>query len=99
MTPYLVIGGFLLGFIVIGALVGQALWLRSLDTLIKESIRATGEDIAALNGRLTRRPRVRADEDAIILEWRAAMERLPEDSPRRAAYENRLRSLGALGGN
>lgn len=35
-------------------------------------------------------------ESALVREWRAEMDALPEGSPRRVAYEARLRELGAL---
>lgn len=38
----------------------------------------------------------RAGELAVIQEWRAEMEAAPEGSPRRLAFERRLRDMGEL---
>jgi outer membrane lipopolysaccharide assembly protein LptE/RlpB len=37
-----------------------------------------------------------ADEAALVEEWRTAAEAAPEGSPKREAYMNRLRELGAI---
>ena len=50
--------------------------------------------IASLLSRTDRR--VLSNEAALIDEWRTEMEASPEGSPKREAYMNRLRELGAL---
>lgn len=45
---------------------------------------------------LTRAPQADRDATVTLAEWRKEMDALPEGSPRRTAYENRLRSVGAL---
>jgi len=62
--------------------------------LLAREIDASDKKIASLLARTDRR--TISNEAATVEEWRAAAEAAPEGSPKRDAYMNRLRELGAL---
>lgn len=62
--------------------------------LLAQGMDEADAKIASLLARTDRR--AMSDEAATVEEWRAAADAAPEGSPKRDAYMNRLRELGAL---
>ncbi len=83
--------------LITAAALGLACVVKNLSDLVITLARAqqdTDTKIASLLSRTDRRSI--GSEAALIEEWRAEMEASPEGSPKREAYMNRLRELGAL---
>lgn len=83
--------------LITAAALGLACVVKNLSELVVELARSqqtANSKIASLLSRADRR--AIGSEAALIEEWRAEMEASPEGSPKREAYENRLRELKAL---
>jgi hypothetical protein len=62
--------------------------------LLSENNDALDHKVTDLQSILTAAPRDMIDASVIATEWKAAMQALPEGSPKRQAYEARLKQLG-----
>lgn len=78
----------------IGACFWQLHKLREAVTSLESGAAVMRPQVDSLLARTDRR--VVAHEAALVEEWRAAAEAAPQGSPKRDAYLNRLRELGAL---
>lgn len=78
----------------IGACFWQLHKLREAVMALEQGAAVMRPQVDSLLARTDRR--VLANEAALVEEWRQAADTHPEGSPKREAYMNRLRELGAI---